>query len=720
MKRSLHEGPGFAGRGRGLLENPGRPALGVAWCWWTLALCLWLALAGCGTGERPARGFLLISIDTLRADHLGCYGYERETSPFIDSLAARGTVFENAYVQLPGTLPSHMSIFTGLYPSQHNVFPPDGVLADSIPTLPEVLRAHGFRTAGHTEGGYMHGGYGFARGFEEFDHSAWRVETDLTRTFARGLEFLQQVGSDEPFFVFIHTYAVHDPYADVRMVDAHFPEAYASLYWQGPPPPGAVEPTGPLLGQLNARGVLPDAEVREYYRAGYDAQIRYLDDVLADFFGALESLGLMDEMTVVLTSDHGEEFAEHGKLLHTQIYRETLHVPLIVVAPDTPAGRRIPRLVQSVDIAPTLFDLAGVEAPAGLSGVSLVPLLAGEDPATPRDAWVESEDSAARALVRQSEDGGIHQLLWRPQEAQEGERWISRELTFDTFDDEIVARIESFRRPRGLKVLVDGEPHHNVGLELPMEGGRVWISRAASFAALEEEARLHLQSFHRPRRLEIFVDGARLEESVELRSPASGLTDDGAWRAAGDTPGEAWIDKDPVELKIPLGEASASRQVTLRMDSCETPAQLGLNDDRRCLSFLILESQGLGRAREAADSLIVPTAPRTLRLALPRDGMKKRITLLADSCDVPAELGLSDDPRCLSMRLGLPNLWHIELFDNLRDPLQASDLSTEQSELGLAMLRSLQRHRPSPVAPAATRELDPELEDRLRALGYLQ
>ena len=420
--------------------------------WRRLRVCLAVVagvalLAGCHPERTTSKGLLLISIDTLRADHLGCYGYGRDTSPFIDSLAARGTLFENAYVQLPGTLPSHMSIFTGLYPSEHNVFPPDGVLAASIPTLPEVLLANGFRTAGHTEGGYMHAGYGFSRGFEKFDHGAWRVETDLTRTFSRGLEFLQEVGGREPFFLFLHTYAVHDPYADARLPESHFPEAYGSLYWQDSPPPGAVSPTGPLLNQLNQQGKVHDDSVKDYYRAAYDAQIRYLDDVLRDFFGTLEAMGLLDEMTIVLTSDHGEEFAEHGKLLHGQIYRETLHVPLIVLHPGLPPGRRIPHLVQSIDIAPTLYDLAEVEAPPPMSGASLVPLLQGEEPVGARDALVTSENSAARSLVRQTDDGSLHQLLWLPREVPEDGLWISRELTFDTFGDEFVARIESFHQP---------------------------------------------------------------------------------------------------------------------------------------------------------------------------------------------------------------------------------------------------------------------------------
>src|ERR1700760_1606082 len=117
---------------------------------------------------RATRGYILISIDTLRADHLGLYGYPRPTSPFLDSLARRATVFEEAYSQFPSTLVSHMSMLTGLYPREHGVLQPDAVLSPKVETLPEVFQRNGFHTAGFTEGGYVSGRYGFRRGFDLF------------------------------------------------------------------------------------------------------------------------------------------------------------------------------------------------------------------------------------------------------------------------------------------------------------------------------------------------------------------------------------------------------------------------------------------------------------------------------------------------------------------------------------------------------------------------
>ncbi len=695
-----------------------------------LGLVIWAAasLGACtrGTFHWPfsggapggTRGYILISIDTLRADHLGCYGHDRDTSPFIDSLAARGALFENAYAQLPGTLPSHMSIFTGLYPAEHGVYPPRGVLSKQIKTLPEMLSAHGFRTAGHTEGGYVHGSYGFARGFAEFSDKSYKVECDVERTLARGLDFLGRVGDRERFFLFLHSYAVHDPYPDVRSPDVyHFPmKTYGKPFWPGDPPEGSLEPTGPHLKELNRLGAMPRGEVLDYYRAVYDAQIRYFDDLLRDFFVQLEELDLSDDLTVVLTSDHGEEFAEHGRLLHQQVYRETLHVPLIVIHPDLDAGRRIPELVESIDIAPTLLELAGIEPPSPVSGRSLLSLLAGSVVPGPREAYAEGMENAERTLLRQTDDG-IHQLVWWPRSGPEPGRWMSRELSFDTRGEELVVEVESFHRPRRLEVLVDGEPVAGAGLELPKEEGGIWVSRSVAFDHPGEQVRFVLQSFHRPRLIEIFVGEEKLAEVPRVRARRQGPGKGEAGAKAGSRPGEVRIGIRPVvvEFTLPAGSRPA---LSLRTDGCDVPAELGPSTDRRCLAFQILEHEPIDRVREVSPQVVVTPEPWTLHLDLPHGG-KKRVTFRVDSCDVPAELGLSDDPRCLSLRLSIPEVWDVELFDSVRDPQQASDLSALRPDLSEAMLRALNRYRFEPAARSESGELPPELEERLRALGYL-
>ena len=414
--------------------------------------------------EKP-RGILLISLDTLRADHLGTYGYALDTSPFLDELAERSVVFEQAYVPLPGTLPSHMSLFTGLYPLEHGTIQPESVLSEEIPTLPEIFQRSGFRTAGFVEGGYVSGRYGFSRGFDKFTDESLKIEDDIERTLAAGLDFLRGVGEDESFFLFLHSYAVHDPY---------FPkQEYLDMFWEGEAPSTAVRATGPELVAVNNSGrEVPDDELR-YYRALYDAQIRYVDDLLRGFFAELEALGVLDEMIVVITSDHGEEFHEHGALLHAQAYRETLHVPLFVHWKNF-EPRRIDAVVENLDIAPTLYELTGVEGPETMSGHSLLAALEGGE-------CVDCEER------------GMFQLRVFGFE----DVWIPGEMTFDHFGQTLSFKAQSFHEPRTLQVFTGGELFQEVEIsatsQTPVEldfgpdGGRTRITLRTSTCTVPSE-----------------------------------------------------------------------------------------------------------------------------------------------------------------------------------------------------------------------------------------
>ncbi len=442
--------------------GPGaRPATGLALRPIAASLAALAVLGALGAGCRdrrgperpraraPVRGVVLISIDALRADHLGAYGYGRDTSPFLDRLAAeRGVLFESAAVQYPSTLTSHFSMLTGLYPGEHGVYPPDGVLSEEIATVAERFRAAGFRTAGHTEGGFMAGGFGFARGFEEFSDPPHEAESDVERTFASGLDFLERRKAGERFFLFLHTYAVHDPYEP--------PERLRRLFWNGPPPPGPP-PTGPELRRLAAAGP-PDPELARYYEALYDASIRYVDERLQAFFEGLERLGLARETAVVVTSDHGEEFGEHGGLGHARLYPEVLFVPLVVAAPGLPAGERIATLVESVDVAPTLLALAGIEPAGRMTGVDLLPLAREPGRMRPSEAYAEQlVERRERTLLRR-DAGGFHQLLaGEPHPDPEG-TWIGEAIAFDASEPRLAFEARSFHRPRRLELRGAGAP----------------------------------------------------------------------------------------------------------------------------------------------------------------------------------------------------------------------------------------------------------------------
>lgn len=193
-----------------MLIGQGSARLGLA--------VLALSLAACRGQDpavrdlQPSRGYVLISLDTLRADRLGSYAADRQASPFFDTLAQRGTLFEHVAAPYPATLVSHMSMFTGLYPPQHTVYPPAGVLPKGVWTLAEEMRQAGYRTEAHTEGGFVAAGYGFERGFEVYDDTSYSADVDIERTFGRGLEFLDSLAPGERFFLFLHSYSTHDPY----------------------------------------------------------------------------------------------------------------------------------------------------------------------------------------------------------------------------------------------------------------------------------------------------------------------------------------------------------------------------------------------------------------------------------------------------------------------------------------------------------------------------
>jgi len=305
----------------------------------------------------PARpSIVLISLDTLRAKSMSTYGYALDTSPKISALAARGALFEHAFTTFSNTLPSHMSMLTGLYPGTHAVMDTFSVLGPEHATLAEVLRRAGFATAAFTEDALLDSRRGFRRGFSTYYENT-SIEDglgDAEGTFGRALEWAGR-NADERFFLFVHTYEVHSPYDP--------PAAYQILF-------PATE------GQ--------DVSVS---RRAYEQEIRYLDDVLQRFVDGLRKVVPDDELLLIVTADHGEEFTEHGMVSHNQLYEEVMHIPLVMVwSGRIPAGLRIATPVSLVDIAPTVLALAEVAEATPIDGLSLVPLLSEAPAALAREA----------------------------------------------------------------------------------------------------------------------------------------------------------------------------------------------------------------------------------------------------------------------------------------------------------------------------------------------
>ena len=322
--------------------------------------------------DRP--NVVLISIDTLRPDRLGCYGHERPTSPNIDALARRGVLFERAYSPSSWTLPGHMSIFTSLYPSFHKLDHNSRLgtvrLDDSERTLTELLKGAGFRTASFVTHPFLAAEWGFGRGFDLYVRKVSRAEENAGRALQwiewhlfherRGLE-------PAGFFLFLHFIDPHETYSAPPPFLNRFTGDYR----------GKLQPNYHLVTIFHDKPFPSEADFR-YALALYDGEINYVDSQIGRIREALKDAGWLDATVIVLTSDHGEEFKEHDSMGHkSTLYEEQLRVPLIISYPPRYAtGRTIPERASLLDIHPTLMALLGEDAPGAVQGLDLGPIMA--------------------------------------------------------------------------------------------------------------------------------------------------------------------------------------------------------------------------------------------------------------------------------------------------------------------------------------------------------
>jgi arylsulfatase A-like enzyme len=336
-----------------------------------------------GRSACPGCNVLLVSVDTLRADHLGLYGYRRPTSPSIDRLGATAVVFDDATAAAPWTLSSHMSLFTGLYPSHHGVRDRGDRLPDAVPTLADLLRGRGYRTAAFTGGGYVARGFNY-HGFDVFDDSG---DSD-GRNFPAVMRWLGD-HSGERFLLFWHDYTAHCPYDPPPAHDLFSDPDYAGVVTVAPDPDEPVCADDPrptcrqkCLGYYTAiLDRMTDADVA-HVAAKYDGDIHRADERVGALLDLLDRSGASGRTIVVLLSDHGESLADRPRrrrIGHHLMYQEVLRVPLVLRVPGAPGGRRIAEPVELIDVMPTLLAMVGVPAPASLDGRSLL----GPHPARP-------------------------------------------------------------------------------------------------------------------------------------------------------------------------------------------------------------------------------------------------------------------------------------------------------------------------------------------------
>ncbi|QDV04546.1 Choline-sulfatase [Planctomycetes bacterium Poly30] len=335
------------------------------------SLCFSL-LAACGGEPEAARpNVLLIVIDTLRADHLSTYGYERETSPRLTELASEGLRYERAVAQAPWTTPSIGALMTSRYPSSLGIEGEQNALADELVLLPEALQAAGYQTAGVISHSFLGSEWNFDQGFELFDeanvqgHSAVTSEGVTNAATA----VLRQLSADpEPFFLFVHYFDPHAAYVDHAGQDFGGPAGY-----DGP------VTSGLLFRELRKmQKDTSDADLAELVRL-YDSEIAFTDRQIGLLLDALRESGEWDDTMVIVTADHGEEFLDHGRFGHAKsLFEELIHVPLVVKPPASfkatvRAGTSVAEPVALIDVYPTVLQVTGATTEFELEGRSVFP-----------------------------------------------------------------------------------------------------------------------------------------------------------------------------------------------------------------------------------------------------------------------------------------------------------------------------------------------------------
>jgi arylsulfatase A-like enzyme len=365
-----------------------------------LAVLVMLLGLGCpGSGRQPATkasptaaaagngwNVLLITIDTLRADHLACYGYRRLTSPRIDALARRGTVFDQAYTYWPKTRGSFVALLTGKPASRTGYSKVHQVLLDLNPTLASVLKAAGYETAAVVDNPNVAAQLGYAKGFDSYretwEEKALLTEADKARAITEdGVRRLREARAERPFFLWLHYVNPHAPYTPPAPFDTAFLDDAARSG-----PRLAVVPG--LHGGIPRQWAVPGQDRLGYYVAQYDGEIAAVDQEVGRVLDALDASAAKSNTLVVLTSDHGESLGEHDYFFDhgEDLFDPSLRIPLVVVAPGSRGGRRSDALASTLDIVPTVLDAVKVSYPPDLAGESLLRVVQGG--ASPSREWL--------------------------------------------------------------------------------------------------------------------------------------------------------------------------------------------------------------------------------------------------------------------------------------------------------------------------------------------
>lgn len=322
------------------------------------------------------RGVVVVSIDTLRRDHVSLHGYRRRTTPSLALFATTAAVFDDAISTSSWTLPSHASMFTSSYPSRHGAVSYQTSANPDMPSLPAILREQGFYTAGFVSHIYLSSRYGMDRGFDRhqlFDES--RAEQIIDEAIG----FLQARG-DRDYFLFVHLYDPHWHYDPPAPFDRQFDPDYSGdingIWWDF---------------KEQTRQTLSDEDL-SHIEALYDGEIAYTDRHVGRLFREMKRLRLFDKSLIVVTSDHGEEFLDHEGWEHQKtLYEEQLRIPMMVKLAEQDRGSRIEVPVSLIDVAPTILETLSIPRPASFQGESLRSVVLNQSRPGPRELWAETE-----------------------------------------------------------------------------------------------------------------------------------------------------------------------------------------------------------------------------------------------------------------------------------------------------------------------------------------
>jgi choline-sulfatase len=338
----------------------------------------WLAFTGflvllASCGGPKGGNVVLIIVDTLRSDHLGCYGYHRDTSPHIDSLAAEGLLFLNVTAGEPWTLPSMATIFTGLLPLEHNARRRGdsyyGLSPDAV-TVTELLHRNGYTTAAFFNVIFMNADFGFHQGFDHFDcHNALGTseDRDAGQTVEAIFSWLDTSYRGGPLFLAVHFYDPHLTYDP--------PEPYAGM-WRDPSYTGEFDSSWgqrETVVEVNRGEITLEGEDLYNLIALYDGEIAWTDSQTGRLLAGLRERGITEDALVIVVADHGEEFLDHGKMGHAHtLYQELINVPMIISGPGFQRGSVCSVNASQADILPTILTWTGIETPDGVWGRDLL------------------------------------------------------------------------------------------------------------------------------------------------------------------------------------------------------------------------------------------------------------------------------------------------------------------------------------------------------------